>query len=72
MRFLLAAIILILMVTWRNVLGSRSDYRSGGTLMEIILSIIGIQLQGQLTIIGLTYFAFAAIMAIGAWSALRD
>lgn len=40
--------------------------------MEIISSIIGIHLEGQLSIIGLTYFAFAGVMAIGAWSALRD
>jgi hypothetical protein len=40
--------------------------------MDIISSIIGVQLQGQLTVVGLTYFAFAAIMAIGAWAALRD
>lgn len=40
--------------------------------MELISSIIGIELQGHLTIIGLTYVAFAAIMVIGAWVALKD
>jgi len=40
--------------------------------MEIISSIITLQLQGGLTIAAIAYIAVAAVWVIGAWAALRD
>jgi hypothetical protein len=40
--------------------------------MESVAEIIGFSFGTGLTIAGFVYIAFALIMAIGAWAALRD